>query len=106
MSSDALVVLTTVTDAETAARLARRIVESKLAACVQILPPMQSIYVWENAVQTAAETLLLIKTLAEKYGELEKFIREHHDYEVPEIIALSAREVSAEYLGWLQNALA
>ena len=106
MKSDVIVVLTTVVNSGEAERLARKIVEAKLAACVQILPPMMSVYIWENAVQTAAENLLLIKTLAGKFDELEKFIREHHSYETPEIVALAAENISASYLGWLQNSLA
>ncbi|MCY7344604.1 MAG: divalent-cation tolerance protein CutA [Pyrinomonadaceae bacterium] len=106
MKSDVIVVLTTVANSEEAERLARKIVEAKLAACVQILPPMRSVYVWENAVQSASENLLLIKTFDGKFDELDKFIREHHSYEIPEIVALAAENISASYLGWLQNSLA
>lgn len=106
MSSGALIVLTTVADAPAAEILAEKIVAAKLAACVQILPAMRSIYIWDNAVQNETENLLLIKTLSEKYAELERFIRENHSYDVPEIIALSAAEISDSYFGWLQNSLA
>lgn len=105
MNAPAVVVLTTVPNAEEGERLARRIVEAKLAACVQILPPMKSVYVWENAVQTDAENLLLIKTLQEKYDELERFIRANHSYDVPEIVALPAEKISADYLKWLNASL-
>ncbi|MGI8787563.1 MAG: divalent-cation tolerance protein CutA [Pyrinomonadaceae bacterium] len=106
MKSKAIVVLTTVPNAEEAETLARKIVEAKLAVCVQILPAMKSIYVWENEIRTDAENLLLIKTLREKYVELEKFIQINHSYDVPEIVALSAEDVSENYLGWLRNYLA
>ncbi|MBS1795641.1 MAG: divalent-cation tolerance protein CutA [Acidobacteria bacterium] len=100
-----IVVLTTVPNAEEGERLARRIVEGKLAACVQMLPAMKSFYVWEGALQEDAEHLLLIKTGAEKYAALEEFIQTNHSYTVPEIVALAAEKVSESYLGWLQASL-
>jgi periplasmic divalent cation tolerance protein len=105
MKSKAIVVLTTVPNAEEAETLAQKIVEEKLAACVQILPPMKSIYFWEDQIQTDSEHLLLIKTLAEKYSELEQFIQTNHSYDVPEIVALAAERVSESYLGWMSNYL-
>ncbi len=105
MNSDAIVVLTTTANAEEAETLARKIVEAKLAACVQVLPPMKSFYVWEGKVQNEIEHLLLIKTLAGKFSELEKYIQANHSYDVPEIVALSASEISESYLGWLKNYL-
>ncbi len=105
MKSDALIFLTTVPNAEEGETLARKIVEAKLAACVQILPPMKSVYFWENEVQIDAENLLLIKTLAEKYADLERFIQTNHSYDVPEIIALPAEKVSDSYLNWLKDYL-
>ena len=100
-----LIVLTTTPNETDAEELARKIVAAKLAACVQILPQMKSVYFWENAVQSDAENLLLIKTLPEKFTELENFIKTHHSYDVPEIVALSADKVSAEYLDWMKNYL-
>ncbi len=105
MNSEAIVVLTTVANTEEAETLARKIVEAKLAACVQVLPPMKSFYIWENQIQADSEHLLLIKTLAEKFDELEKFIQANHSYDVPEIVALAAERVSESYLGWLENYL-
>jgi periplasmic divalent cation tolerance protein len=98
-----LVVLTTAPTNEEAENLAQKIVEARLAACVQILPQMMSFYFWENAVQRDAEHLLLIKTLPEKFDELEKFIQSNHSYEVPEIVALPAKNVSEGYLSWLRK---
>lgn len=106
MNAAAIVVLTTVANGVEAETLARQIVAAKLAACVQILPLMKSIYVWENQIQTEPENLLLIKTLSENYDALERFILANHSYDVPEIVALSAEKVSDGYLGWLQNSLA
>ena len=105
MSSNAIVVLTTVANTEAGETLARKIIEARLAACVQILPPMQSVYFWKDEIQIDSEHLLLIKSLAEKYGELECFIQTNHSYEVPEIVALTAESVSESYLGWMENYL-
>ncbi len=105
MSSGAIVVLTTVANTEAAEILARKIIESKLAACVQVLPPMKSFYFWEEQIQTDSEHLLLIKTLTEKYDELEQFIQANHSYDVPEIVTLAAERVSQSYLTWLENYL-
>jgi periplasmic divalent cation tolerance protein len=100
-----IVVMTTAPNAFEAEALARKIVEAKLAACVQILPPMKSFYFWESAVQADEENLLLIKTLPEKYDELEKFITANHSYEVPEIVALPAEKFSANYSKWMKDYL-
>src|SRR5215207_8960051 len=98
-----LVVLTTTPNPEEAEQLARSIVDEKLAACVQILPKMTSVYFWEGKVQTEREHLLLIKTLEEKFDALSDFIHEHHSYEVPEIVAIAAERVSGDYLGWIRH---
>ncbi len=100
-----LVVLTTTPNETEAETLARKIVEAKFAACVQVLPPMKSFYFWENAIQAETEYLLLIKTLPEKFEALEKFIQANHSYNVPEIVALSATQVSASYSGWIKGYL-
>lgn len=98
-----LVVLTTAPNIEEAETLARKIIEARLAACVQILPQIVSFYCWKNAIQKDSENLLLIKTLPKKYEELEKFIQSNHSYETPEIVALSAEKVSESYLNWIKN---
>jgi periplasmic divalent cation tolerance protein len=100
-----LIVLTTTPNIEEAESLARKIIEAKLAACVQILPQMKSFYFWENAVQVDAEHLLFIKTLAEKFDELEKFIQSNHSYEIPEIVAIPAEKVSESYFDWINDYL-
>ena len=101
-----IIVLTTTPNAEEAETLARKIVGARLAACVQIMPPMKSFYFWEDAIQEDAEQLLLIKTLAEKFDELEDFIKKNHSYEVPEIVAVEAEKVSAGYFKWLNETVA
>ena len=100
-----IIVLTTTPNAEEAESLARKIIAAKLAACVQVLPPITSFYFWENAVQKDSEQVLLIKTLSEKFDRLERFISANHSYAVPEIVAVKAENVSADYLGWLKNYL-
>lgn len=96
-----LVVLTTTPTEEEAEQLARQIVDQKLAACVQVLPNIKSFYFWEGRIQKDGESLLLIKTLDDRYADLEKFILEHHSYDVPEIVALNSEHVSGSYLKWL-----
>ena len=98
-----LIVLTTVPDIAEADALARKIVEAKLAACVQILPQMRSVYSWEGKIRNEPEHLLLIKTLDEKFAELEKFILAQHSYDVPEIVAIPAEKVSDGYLAWVRQ---
>ncbi|HQU83745.1 MAG TPA: divalent-cation tolerance protein CutA [Pyrinomonadaceae bacterium] len=100
-----LIVFTTAPNNEEAETIAEKIVEAKLAACVQVLPPMKSFYFWENAVQKDSEQLLLIKTLEEKYDALESFIKTHHCYETPEIVAVTSDKVSGDYLDWMKNYL-
>lgn len=81
--------------------LARRLVEARLAACVQLLPGVRSIYRWEGAIEEAEETLLLIKSTKATYPHLERAIREHHSYQVPEVVGFVASEVSPAYARWV-----
>jgi periplasmic divalent cation tolerance protein len=100
-----LVVITTTPNLEEAESLAEKLVAEKLAACVQVLPQMRSFYFWQGEVQRESECLLLIKTVAEKYDAVEKFIRNNHSYSVPEIVALDATRVFDGYLDWLKGYL-
>jgi periplasmic divalent cation tolerance protein len=100
-----IIVFTTTANSEEAERLSTGIVESRLGACVQILPPMTSIYFWEGEMRKESENLLLIKTSKGKYDELEKYILANHTYDVPEIVAISAEKVSAGYLSWMKDYL-
>lgn len=99
-------VITTTSKSDDAERLAEEIVAAKLAACVQILPKMTSIYFWEGEVRKDEEHLLLIKTNEEKYSMLEAYIAENHTYDVPEIVAIEWARVSVKYRQWLENYLA
>jgi periplasmic divalent cation tolerance protein len=103
--SEALVVLTTVEKQEDGARLARLLVERKLAACAQVLAPMISIYRWRGEIEQSDEVLLLIKTTRAVYQELEEAIKQYHPYETPEIIALPVETGSNDYLSWLDNSI-
>jgi periplasmic divalent cation tolerance protein len=96
-----LVVLCTTPSGEPAAELARGIVAEQLAACVNILPAVRSIYRWQGEVKDDEEALLVIKTRRPRYAALEHWIRSHHPYTEPEIIALPIIEGSASYLAWL-----
>jgi periplasmic divalent cation tolerance protein len=95
--------MTTVGDAGEGENLARSIVDQKLAACVQILPKMTSVYFWDGKVQAEPEHLLLIKTLEERFDELSSFIEQNHSYEVPEVVAIDVEKVSNEYLKWIRE---
>ena len=86
---------------EEAARLAEMLVGARLAACVQIMPEMESVYHWQGQIERAPETLLLAKTTQENFAELESAVRALHSYETPEIVALSITAASAPYLEWL-----
>jgi len=83
--------------------LARTLVERRLAACVNILPGVTSVYRWQSAVQTAQETQLLIKTTAARYAALEEAVRELHPYELPEVIAVDIAMGLPAYLNWLRD---
>lgn len=96
-----LLVLTNVPDRPVAEKLARVLVESGAAACVNVLAPCDSIYRWQGRVETAAEIPLLIKTTASAYARLEEIIRSQHPYELPEIIALPITKGLPAYLDWV-----
>lgn len=96
-------VLMTAGSREEAARLAEMLVGSRLAACVQIMPEMESVYHWQGQIERAPETLLLAKTTQENFAELEASVRALHSYETPEIVALSITAASAPYLEWLTS---
>jgi periplasmic divalent cation tolerance protein len=97
----AIVVLMTAGSGEEAARLAEMLVGARLAACVQILPEMESVYRWEGEVRREPEILLLAKTTAGHFAAIEREVRALHSYETPEIIALPVSAASLSYLDWL-----
>lgn len=93
-------VLTTAGTGEEAQRLAEGLVAGRLAACVQVLP-VTSTYIWQGQLHRDPEWLLLIKTTTARYGDVEAFIREHHSYEVPEIVQVPIRQGLVAYLEWV-----
>lgn len=101
--TDVLVVLCTCPDAATARRLAAGLVEARLAACVNILPEIRSIYRWQGETCDDAETLLVAKTTGHAYGRLESWLLEHHPYEGPEVLALPVQAGAGGYLEWVRN---
>jgi periplasmic divalent cation tolerance protein len=100
----AMLVFTNAPDRAIAEKIARTLVEQKLAACVNILAGCMSIYRWDGMVETAAEVPLLIKTRAEIYPEVEAAIKGLHPYELPEIVAMPIAQGSREYLEWINAA--
>jgi periplasmic divalent cation tolerance protein len=103
MIDNVLLVLTNCPDVEVADRIARTLVEQRLAACVNRLAPVESLYRWQGAVERATEVPLLIKTTRERYAEIEQAIRALHPYEVPEIIAMPVSAGLASYLRWVAD---
>jgi len=98
-------VSTTVATREQAEALARRLVDARLAACVQIVGPIASVYRWKGEVSRDEETLLLIKTRLDRVGPIAALFREAHPYEVPELIATAVVEGGDSYLAWLRDSL-
>jgi periplasmic divalent cation tolerance protein len=98
-----VIVLTTWPADGDADRIARMLVDERLAACVSVLPPMQSVYRWKDAVETASERQLLIKTKAASVAALEKRVGELHPYDVPELLVLAIEGGSQPYLAWLRE---
>ena len=99
--TDARIVLTTIDDLDKAKQLAWQLVELRLAACVNIIERVHSIYRWQDKVENADELLLIIKTSAERIPELKKAIAQLHPYQLPELIVLDITDGSDEYLSWL-----
>lgn len=96
-------ILCTCPDQSTAEKLAHQLVTEKLAACVNILPNLTSIYQWQENIETANECLLMIKTKKDQYQAIENWIRANHPYELPEIIAVSINHGLPEYLQWINS---
>jgi periplasmic divalent cation tolerance protein len=97
---DLIVVLCTVPDAGTGARLARAVVEEQLAACVNVVPALRSIYSYEDEIQDDEESLLVIKARRSRFEELRARLVELHPYDVPEVLGIDAVECHRAYLEW------
>ncbi len=99
------VVLVTTTPEDAAPTIARALVERRLAACVNILPVVQSVYRWQGEVEESAEALLVIKTLRSRFEAVDAALRELHPYEVYELLALPVEAGNAAYLGWIRESV-
>jgi periplasmic divalent cation tolerance protein len=104
--TDKRLVLTTASSEEEARKIARHLVERRLAACVNVVPQIASIYRWQGKVEEAREWLLIIKTNAAAFAPVREAITELHSYEVPECICLNIEDGSAKYLQWIGESVA
>ncbi len=104
-STDFCLVLTTSPDDPTARRLAEDLVAARLAACVNIVPGLVSVYRWKGQIEDAEERLLIIKTQCSKFDAVRDCLRAHHPYELPEIIAVPIVAGLPEYLAWIDACL-
>jgi len=105
MNKGKYVVFCTVPKGDTGEKIAKSLVEKRLAACVNIIDKIRSIYLWQGKIEDDTESLLIIKTDSKKFEELKKAIKEIHPYTVPEIIALPIVEGIDLYLNWIDEVL-
>jgi periplasmic divalent cation tolerance protein len=103
--TDKRIVLSTAGSEEEARKIAHHIVKQQLAACVNIVRQVESIYRWQDKVESSHEWLLLIKTTAEKFDDVRDAIRELHSYDLPECIAIAIENGSADYLDWIADSV-
>ena len=101
MAGAAILILTQMPDRASAQSLARSLVESRLAACVSIGTPVESLYHWRGEIETAQEIPVTVKTRSERYAEVEAAIRARHPYELPEILAVPVSNGLAPYIAWI-----
>ena len=105
-AAEAVLMVTVSCPPERAEALAGQLVEARLAACVNIVPAVRSIYRWQGAVQADDESLLLIKTAESRFEALKAFVLDHHPYELPEVVAVKLSPAHRPYLAWvLENTL-
>jgi periplasmic divalent cation tolerance protein len=103
--TDKRIVLTTAGSEEEARKIARALVESRIAACVNIVPQIASVYRWQSKVEEAREWLLVVKTTAAAFGQVREAIAELHSYELPECICLIIEDGSPNYLQWIAESV-
>ncbi len=101
MSAFRVVLITTPPDK--AEEISQKIIENKMAACVNIIDKVKSIYHWKGVVKKDAESLLIVKTATKKVESLIRFIRENHPHDVPEVVAITISEGNPDYLNWLDS---
>jgi periplasmic divalent cation tolerance protein len=103
MAEEALIAFCTIPDTETARRIAKEIVDLRLAACANILPLVHSIYRWQGKTETADEALTIFKLPASRYADFERKLRSLHPYDVPEIVAYKIDKGLPDYLRWVME---
>ena len=103
--SEAIVVLTTAGSKDEALTIGRALVERRLAACVNVAGPIESVYRWKGEVEQAQEWLLIVKTTPAMFSAVRDAVRELHSYELPECIQLDVRQGSSEYLAWIGDSV-
>lgn len=103
--TDKRIVLSTAGSEEEARKIAQALVERRLAACVNIVGPIHSVYRWKGAVESAPEHLLIIKTTQATFPRVRDTIRELHSYELPECVMMSVEDGSADYLRWIAESV-
>ncbi len=103
--TDKIVILITAGSSEEAGKIARALVEQKLAACVNLIDPIRSVYRWEGKVAEDGEVLLIIKSSRELFDEVRRVVEQMHSYQVPELICLPVIDGSPNYLNWLTESL-
>jgi periplasmic divalent cation tolerance protein len=103
VASGARIVFVMAANEEEASTIARTLVEERLAACVNLIAPVRSIYRWRGAIEESLECLLIIKTSARRYSKLERRVKELHSYDVPEIVATALAHGSSDYLNWIME---
>lgn len=101
-----IIVFVTASNSEEAGRIADALVSEQLAACVNIVPAIESIYRWEGKVTSDTEALMIIKTTDDRYVDVESRVKELHSYSTPEIVAIPIVQGSQEYLDWLRKSTA
>jgi len=100
-----IVIFITAVNTKEASKIARGLVEKKLAACVNMVPSVTSVFSWKGKIEPASEVLLIVKSVKRKLAALERFVRSCHSYEVPEIIALPIVGGNKDYLEWLHDSV-
>jgi len=105
MESEFIQVFTTTDKKEEAEKITKVLIGKRLAACVQIVGPIESTYWWNGNIETAKEWLILIKSEKRLYKEIERVIKENHSYQVPEILAVPVMDGNPDYLRWLKSEL-
>ncbi|NHZ84421.1 MAG: divalent cation tolerance protein CutA [Planctomycetia bacterium] len=105
MKSNSIIIISTVPSAEEGERHSSNLVEKRLAACVNILPKITSVYLWKNKINKDDEFLLIIKTAEHLEQEVYDYIRANHSYEVPEIITLDLKNIDKKYFEWLNSSI-